>query len=203
MNERIRAVAPYRDCRRPAGLDVACAGFTGINQIRPAPCEGRLSELAGKQVAGETRQAPIAIGERMDRNEAMAEPHGDVVRWISAVLDPISRIIDRLPNLHGDPVARRRFARTCGARGRRRLSPVGPRECRRSLYPAERRCGACDRRRGSIAPCDPQRGQDMINDAGQEINRRQLNVAPTLTIRPGFPVRVIVTRDLVLEPYGA
>jgi len=46
-------------------------------------------------------------------------------------------------------------------------------------------------------------GQDTINDAGQEIIRRQLNVPPTLTIRPGFPVRVIVTRDLVLEPYGA
>ncbi|SHJ41210.1 type IV secretion system protein VirB10 [Roseomonas rosea] len=45
-------------------------------------------------------------------------------------------------------------------------------------------------------------GQDTINDAGQQIIRRQLNVAPTLTIRPGFPVRVIVTRDLVLEPYG-
>ncbi len=44
-------------------------------------------------------------------------------------------------------------------------------------------------------------GQDTINDAGQQIIRRQLNVAPTLTIRPGFPVRVIVTRDLVLEPY--
>jgi len=43
--------------------------------------------------------------------------------------------------------------------------------------------------------------QDTINDAGQQIIRRQLNVAPTLTIRPGFPVRVIVTRDLVLEPY--
>lgn len=46
-------------------------------------------------------------------------------------------------------------------------------------------------------------GQDTINDAGQQIVRRQLNIAPTLTIRPGFPVRVIVTRDLVLEPYGA
>lgn len=46
-------------------------------------------------------------------------------------------------------------------------------------------------------------GQDTINDAGQEIVRRQLTVAPTLTIRPGFPVRMIVTRDLVLEPYGA
>ncbi|ABS68126.1 type IV secretion system protein VirB10 [Hephaestia caeni] len=45
-------------------------------------------------------------------------------------------------------------------------------------------------------------GQDTINDAGQQIVRRQLNVAPTLTIRPGFPVRVIVTRDLVLEPHG-
>jgi len=44
-------------------------------------------------------------------------------------------------------------------------------------------------------------GQDTINDAGQQIIRRQLNVAPTLTIRPGFPVRVVVTRDLVLEPY--
>ncbi|MCG2842258.1 TrbI/VirB10 family protein [Sandaracinobacter sp. RS1-74] len=45
-------------------------------------------------------------------------------------------------------------------------------------------------------------GQDTVNDAGQEIVRRQLNVASTLTIRTGFPVRVIVTRDLILEPYG-
>jgi type IV secretion system protein VirB10 len=44
--------------------------------------------------------------------------------------------------------------------------------------------------------------QDTINDAGQQIVRRQLSVQPTLTIRPGFPVRVIVTRDLVLESYG-
>ncbi|MFG1352327.1 TrbI/VirB10 family protein [Xanthobacter autotrophicus] len=41
--------------------------------------------------------------------------------------------------------------------------------------------------------------QDTINDAGQEIIRRQLQVAPTLTIRPGFPVRVMVTRDLVFR----
>ena len=43
--------------------------------------------------------------------------------------------------------------------------------------------------------------QDTINDAGQQIIRRQLSIQPALTIRPGFPVRVIVTRDLVLEPY--
>ncbi len=44
--------------------------------------------------------------------------------------------------------------------------------------------------------------QDTINQAGQAIVQRQLQVAPTLTIRPGFPVRIIVTRDLVFEPAG-
>jgi type IV secretory pathway VirB10-like protein len=44
--------------------------------------------------------------------------------------------------------------------------------------------------------------QDSVNQAGQEIVRRQLNIPPTLTIRPGFPVRVIVTRDLILSPVG-
>lgn len=44
--------------------------------------------------------------------------------------------------------------------------------------------------------------QDTINQAGQQIIQRQLQVEPTLTIRPGFPVRIIVTRDLVFEPEG-
>ncbi len=43
--------------------------------------------------------------------------------------------------------------------------------------------------------------QDTINQSGQTLVRRQLNVQPTLTIRPGFPVRVIINRDLVLAPY--
>jgi type IV secretion system protein VirB10 len=42
---------------------------------------------------------------------------------------------------------------------------------------------------------------DSLNQTGQQIVRRNLNMQPTLTIRPGFPVRVIVNRDLVLEPY--
>nr|WP_136616126.1 MULTISPECIES: TrbI/VirB10 family protein [Mesorhizobium] len=47
-----------------------------------------------------------------------------------------------------------------------------------------------------------QGASDSISQTGQQIVQRQLNIVPTLTIRPGFPVRVIVTRDLVLEPYG-
>jgi type IV secretion system protein VirB10 len=41
---------------------------------------------------------------------------------------------------------------------------------------------------------------DSLNQAGQQVVRRSLNMQPTLTIRPGLPVRVIVNRDLILEP---
>jgi type IV secretion system protein TrbI len=42
---------------------------------------------------------------------------------------------------------------------------------------------------------------NSLNQTGQQVVRRNLNIQPTLTIRPGFPLNVIVNRDLVLEPY--
>jgi type IV secretion system protein VirB10 len=44
-------------------------------------------------------------------------------------------------------------------------------------------------------------GSDSLNQTGQQVVRRNLNIQPTLTIRPGFPIRVIVNRDIVLAPY--
>jgi type IV secretion system protein VirB10 len=44
-------------------------------------------------------------------------------------------------------------------------------------------------------------GTDSLNQTGQQVVRRNLNIQPTIAIRPGFPVRVIVNRDLVLAPY--
>ena len=43
--------------------------------------------------------------------------------------------------------------------------------------------------------------QDSINQVGQEMTRRNMNIQPTLTERPGLSVRIIVNRDLVLRPY--
>lgn len=43
--------------------------------------------------------------------------------------------------------------------------------------------------------------QDSVNQVGQEMTRRNMNIQPTLTARPGLPVRVIVNRDLALRPY--
>lgn len=42
---------------------------------------------------------------------------------------------------------------------------------------------------------------DAIAQAGRQIVGRSLNIQPTLTVRPGYPVRVIVTRDLILQPW--
>ena len=43
--------------------------------------------------------------------------------------------------------------------------------------------------------------QESTNQAGQRIVEKDLNVQPTLTDRPGLPLRVIVHKDLVLRPY--
>jgi len=43
--------------------------------------------------------------------------------------------------------------------------------------------------------------QDTVNQTGRQVVQRQLNVPPTLTVRPGFALRIIVTRDLILEPF--
>ncbi|MEY9437295.1 type IV secretory pathway VirB10-like protein [Bradyrhizobium elkanii] len=43
--------------------------------------------------------------------------------------------------------------------------------------------------------------QQTTNRAGQRLVERQLDVQPTITVRPGWPLRVIVSKDLVLKPY--
>jgi type IV secretion system protein VirB10 len=43
--------------------------------------------------------------------------------------------------------------------------------------------------------------QQGANQAGQRIVQKDLNIQPTITVRPGWPLRVIVHKDLVLRPY--
>ncbi|MDA9479693.1 conjugal transfer protein TraI [Bradyrhizobium sp. CCBAU 65884] len=44
---------------------------------------------------------------------------------------------------------------------------------------------------------------DSLNQTGQQVVRRSLSIQPTLAVRPGFPVRVLVNHDLILTPYRA
>jgi type IV secretion system protein VirB10 len=42
----------------------------------------------------------------------------------------------------------------------------------------------------------------QINQAGQQITARNLQIQPTITVRPGFSVNVLVSKDIVIPPYG-
>jgi type IV secretion system protein VirB10 len=53
----------------------------------------------------------------------------------------------------------------------------------------------------AIASALRQGSSNSLSQTGQQITQRNLNIQPTLTIRPGFPVRVIINRDLVLAAY--
>ncbi|HTI00676.1 MAG TPA: TrbI/VirB10 family protein [Acidisoma sp.] len=43
--------------------------------------------------------------------------------------------------------------------------------------------------------------QESTNQAGQRIVEKDLNIQPTIIVRPGWPLRVIVHKDLTLRPY--
>jgi type IV secretion system protein VirB10 len=43
--------------------------------------------------------------------------------------------------------------------------------------------------------------QSTTNRAGQRLVERNLNVQPTITVRPGWPLRVLIYKDLVMRAY--
>lgn len=54
---------------------------------------------------------------------------------------------------------------------------------------------------GDIARALRRSAQTGANQAGQDIVRRNLDVQPTITIRPGWRLGIIVNKDIVLKPY--
>lgn len=54
---------------------------------------------------------------------------------------------------------------------------------------------------GQIVIATRQSVQDTVNEVGKEMTKKNLDVQPTLTIRPGFQLRVMVSRDMILRPY--
>jgi type IV secretion system protein TrbI len=55
----------------------------------------------------------------------------------------------------------------------------------------------------NLAQAIRQGASQSYSQVGEQVVGRSLNIQPTITIKPGFPVRVVVTHDLVLEPHGA
>ena len=60
---------------------------------------------------------------------------------------------------------------------------------------------AFDERESDLVRALQEPAQDNVNQAGQQIVQRYLNIQPTITIRPGWPLRIIVNKDVILQPY--
>lgn len=43
--------------------------------------------------------------------------------------------------------------------------------------------------------------QNSANQAGQQLTQKNMDIQPTITVRPGWPFRVIISRDIILQPY--
>ena len=62
----------------------------------------------------------------------------------------------------------------------------------------------------AINPNSTSTNQDVVGNTiaqeasqiGQSIINRQLDVQPTITIRPGWPFRILVNSDMILKPYN-
>ena len=54
---------------------------------------------------------------------------------------------------------------------------------------------------GGLVEAIRQSGQQNVSRAGDELTAKALDIQPTLTIRPGASVRLIVDRDLILAPW--
>lgn len=54
---------------------------------------------------------------------------------------------------------------------------------------------------GDIARALRRSAETSANEAGQEIVRRNLDVQPSITIRPGWRLGVLVNKDIILKPY--
>ena len=54
---------------------------------------------------------------------------------------------------------------------------------------------------GDLVRALRQSTQQNTSEAGQRLVEKNLDIQPTITVRPGWPLRVIVEKDIVLRPY--
>lgn len=177
-----------------AGTAIAAALVTGIDSDLPSLVKAQVTENLYDSVTGRhclIPQGSTLVGQ-YDSQIAFGQRRVQLV-WTRLMRpDGSSIVLDRLPAT--DPAGQAglqdgvdyHWGRIAGAAAVSTLLGVG----------AE--LGASDQNR--LVSALRRGSQDTFNQAGQQIVRRNLNVQPTLTLRPGLPLRVLVQRDIVLPP---
>jgi len=188
------AVSPYQIM---AGTVISAALLTGINSDLPGMVLATVTEPVYDTKLGSHLLIPQGtrlIGE-YDSQIAFGQRRVLLV-WNRLIFpDASSLTLDRVPGV--DAIGNAGLEDGVDRHWRQLLAGAAL----STLIGVAAELAAPDRNSSQVVISARQSVQDSINQVGQELTRRNLNVQPTLTIRAGYPVRVIVSKDLVLRPY--
>jgi type IV secretion system protein TrbI len=180
-----------------AGTVISAALVTGINSDLPGQIIATVTENIYDSVAG--RYLLVPQGSRLlgqyDSQVAYGQSRVLLV-WIRLLLpDGSSIVLDRLSGVDAagqaglEDKVNWHWARIFEGAALSTLIGVG------AELAAPKSNG------NSVTAAGRESIQSTITEIGQQITRRNLNIQPTITVRAGFPVRVIVNKDLVLRPF--
>lgn len=189
-------VSPYQVV---AGTVIAAALVTGINSDLPGQVIANVTEAVYDTATG--RYLLIPQGSRLIGRYDSQVSFGQrrvLLVWTRLILPDTSSIaLDRLPGI--DPAGYAgledgvdwHWDRILAGAALSTLLGVGA-----ELAEPDRSGND-----GKVIVAVRQGAQDTVSQVGQEITKRNMSIQPTLTIRPGFPMRVMVNKDLILRPY--
>jgi type IV secretion system protein VirB10 len=182
-----------------AGTIIPAALVTGINSDLPGQVIATVTEAVYDTAAG--RHLLIPQGSRLigryDSQVAFGQRRVLLV-WTRLILPDTSSVaLDRLPGI--DPTGYAGLEDGVDWHWDRILAGAAL----STLLGMGAELAAPDNRTDGdrVIIAGRQSTQDTVNQVGQEITKRNLSIQPTLTIRPGFPMRVMVNKDLILRPY--
>jgi type IV secretory pathway VirB10-like protein len=197
-----RLEAPVSPYTVMAGTVIAAALVTGLDSDLPGQVIATVTAPVFDSVTGHTLLIPQ--GSRLlgtyDSQVAFGESRAMVV-WTRLILpDGRSVVLDRLPGADAQGYAGvadtvdNHWGRLIGGAVLTSALGVGA----ELASPETQTTG----NNGEIVIATRNGVQDTVNQVGQELTRRNLDIKPTIKVRPGFPLRVLVSKDLVLESYG-
>lgn len=183
-----------------AGTVIPAALITGINSDLPGQIIATVTENIYDSVTGQYLLVPQ--GSRLlgqyDSQVAYGQSRVLLVWTRLLLLDGSSLVLDRLPGVDGAGQAGLQdqvnwhWGRIFEGAALSTMIGVGA-----ELAAPEQTGG------NTVVAAGRESIQSTITEVGQQITRRNLNIQPTITVRAGFPVRVIVNKDLVLKPFDA
>ena len=186
---------PRSDYELLAGTVISAALLTAINSDLPGQVLASVTESVFDSVTGQYLLIPQGsklIGQ-YDSEVAFGQARLLLV-WTRLIRpDGSSVVLDRLPGM--DPQGRAGLEDGVDRHWGRLFSVAAL----STLLGVNAELAARNQRDGSIVVATRNSTQDSVNQLGQELTRKNIDRQPTLIIRPGYPLRVMLNRDLVLS----